>query len=98
MALPTSRLLVDIINFVMSDQKVVNTLELRDKDKGTWGSQVGCRLYKVSPTNKRLAAYLVDFTYITDIDRKELNDDVSILVEVNHLETPEFKILDVRFY
>jgi hypothetical protein len=95
----TSALLTDIINYVVNNEDVRKILALRDNHATTWAQTLACRFYKRNASSPNLASYVVDFVYNTQNSQNEPNDDVSVFVEVDHgPATPEFRILQVRYY
>lgn len=95
---PTSVLLGEILNFLLNDPQVRNSLAARDNDQYTRADGINCRFFKLNPQDERRAAYLVEFVYLTKFSQDERNDDVEVLVEVTQGTPNQFAIRGIRYY
>jgi hypothetical protein len=95
---PTSRLNFEIIEFVMRDNEVNQLLINRDKHPSAFGIEISCRFYKINASDSRFASYTVDFIYDARHPSGEIQDDISVLIQVKEGDVPEFRILGIKRY
>jgi hypothetical protein len=95
---PTSQLNFEIISYIMNDGHIAQLLSARDNHPATTGVAIRCEFYKPHPTIPGRSAYNVDFIYSVTSNQLEVNDDVSVLIEVVQGNPVMFNILNVKTY
>jgi len=92
---PTSKLNVEIIEFVMQNNVIQNLLNARDSHSQTFGIEITCKFYSSNRNNPRLSAYKVEFIYDTQSQANNLRDDISVMVEVTEANPAQFIVRDI---
>jgi len=95
---PTSLLNFEIMQFVMHDDEVLNLLHARDTHPYTFGIEMSCKFHSKNLQNPALSSYIVDFIYDAKQPANNINDDISIMVEVLEGNPAGFKILGIKKY
>lgn len=95
---PTSKLNVQIIEFLTKNEEIKELLNERDHHKKAIGVELHCRFRGKDPSDNKISRYVVDFVYRTEDNFNESDDDIRVFLEVLDKHPVEMKIVKIKKY
>lgn len=93
---PTSALNFQILQFLFSDERLVQKLEARDQHQHAAGIELSCKFMRRDEDDRAASHYMVLFIYKTKNNFREDTDDLRVFVSVKDGDPVQIEITDVK--